>query len=187
MFKYWIYPKSHSSTLSWKIPWTEDLIGCTPWGYEELDTTERIHFHFSLSCIGEGNETHSSVLAWRIPGTGEPGGLLSMGSRRVGHDWSDSAASAVLNTLQILTHWIFIISLSLQKKETKHGKRRWSKIMWPVCGRTWTWSRTALLQSTHLNTPPSGKSVVTGIHGPRVLTFHETVWKNTQQLVKECW
>ena len=39
--------------------------------------------------------THSSVLAWRIPGTGEPGGLLSMGSHRVGHDWSDLAAAAV--------------------------------------------------------------------------------------------
>ena len=38
--------------------------------------------------------THSSVLAWRIPGTGEPGGLPSMGSHRVGHDWSDLAAVA---------------------------------------------------------------------------------------------
>ena len=38
--------------------------------------------------------THSSVLAWRIPGTGEPGGLLSMGSHRVGHDLSDLAAAA---------------------------------------------------------------------------------------------
>ena len=38
--------------------------------------------------------THSSVLAWRIPGTAEPGGLLSMGSHRVGHDWSDLAAAA---------------------------------------------------------------------------------------------
>ena len=38
-------------------------------------------------------ETHSSVLAWRIPGTAEPGGLPSMGSRRVEHDWSDLAAS----------------------------------------------------------------------------------------------
>ena len=38
--------------------------------------------------------THSSVLALRIPGTGEPGGLLSMGSHRVGHDWSDLAAVA---------------------------------------------------------------------------------------------
>ena len=39
--------------------------------------------------------THSSVLDWRIPGTGEPGGLPSMGSHRVGHDWSDLAAVAV--------------------------------------------------------------------------------------------
>ena len=31
------------------------LVGCNPWGREELDTTERLHFHFSLSCIGEGN------------------------------------------------------------------------------------------------------------------------------------
>ena len=47
----------------------------------------RLHFHFSLSCIGEKEmATHSSVLAWRIPGTGEPGGLPSMGSHGVGHD-----------------------------------------------------------------------------------------------------
>ena len=38
--------------------------------------------------------THSSVLAWRIPGTGKPGGLLSTGLHRVGHDWSDLAAAA---------------------------------------------------------------------------------------------
>ena len=41
--------------------------------------------------------THSSVLAWRIPGTGEPGGLPSMGSHRVGHNWSDLAAAAALS------------------------------------------------------------------------------------------
>ena len=40
--------------------------------------------------------THSSVLAWRIPGTGEPGGLPSMGSHRVGHDGSDLAAAAIV-------------------------------------------------------------------------------------------
>ena len=38
--------------------------------------------------------THSSILAWRIPGKEEPGGLLSMGSHRVGHDWSDLAVAA---------------------------------------------------------------------------------------------
>ena len=44
--------------------------------------------------------THSSVLAWRIPGTGEPGGLPSMGSHRVGHDSSDlTAAAAAVHTL----------------------------------------------------------------------------------------
>ena len=43
--------------------------------------------------------THSSVLAWRIPGTGQPGGLPSMGSYRVGHDWSDLAAAAAAGGL----------------------------------------------------------------------------------------
>ena len=42
----------------------------------------------------EGNTTHSSVLAWRIPGTGDSGGLPSMGSHRVGLNWSDLAAAA---------------------------------------------------------------------------------------------
>ena len=44
--------------------------------------------------------THSSVLAWRIPGTGEPGGLPSMESHRVGHDWSDLASSPLQESLQ---------------------------------------------------------------------------------------
>ena len=46
----------HSITLAWKIPWTEEPgAGCSPWGRWGSDTTERLHFHFSLSCIGEGN------------------------------------------------------------------------------------------------------------------------------------
>ena len=74
----------HSSTLAWKIPWTEGLVGCSPWGCEESDTTERLHFHFHA--LEKEMATHSSVLAWRIPGTGEPRGLPSMGSHRVIHD-----------------------------------------------------------------------------------------------------
>ena len=70
------------------------LVGCSPWGCEESETTERLHFHFSLSSIGEQMATHSSILAWRIPGTEEPGRLQSMGLHRVRHDWSDLAAAA---------------------------------------------------------------------------------------------
>ena len=65
------------------------LACCSPWSCKESDMTERLHFHFPLSCIGEGNGNPlqcSSVLAWRIPGMTEPGGLPSMGSHRVGHD-----------------------------------------------------------------------------------------------------
>ena len=48
--------------------------------------TEQLHFHFLLSCIGEGNGNPLQFLAWRIPGTGEPGGLPSVGSHKVGHN-----------------------------------------------------------------------------------------------------
>ena len=45
----------YSSTLAWKIPWTEELVGYSPRGHKESDMTEQLHFHFSLTCIGEGN------------------------------------------------------------------------------------------------------------------------------------
>ena len=45
----------HSSTLAWKIPWTEERGGLQSMGSLRVDPTERFHFHFSLSCIGEGN------------------------------------------------------------------------------------------------------------------------------------
>ena len=51
-------------------------------------------FTFHFHALEKEVATHSSVLAWRIPGTGEPGGLLSMGSHRVRHDGSDLAAAA---------------------------------------------------------------------------------------------
>ena len=51
--------------------------------------------------------THSSVLAWRIPGMGEPSGLLSMGSHRAGHDWSDLAAAAAAAISNILSLGLF--------------------------------------------------------------------------------
>ena len=85
----------HSSTLAWKIPWTEEpgrlqSMGSLRVGYNWATLT--FHFH----TLEKDMATHSSILAWRIPGTGEPGGLPSMGSHRVGHDWSDLAVAAIL-------------------------------------------------------------------------------------------
>ena len=54
--------------------------------------------------------THSSVLAWRIPGTGETGGLPSMGSHRVGHDWSDLVAAAAAAAAEVNVTVIILIS-----------------------------------------------------------------------------
>ena len=71
------------------------LVGYSPWGRKGSDMTEQLyfHFHFSLSCIGEGNGSPLQHSCWRIPGTGEPGGLPSVGSHRVGHDLSDLATA----------------------------------------------------------------------------------------------
>ena len=57
--------------------------------------TLTFHFH----ALEKEMATHSRVLAWRIPGTVEPGGLLSLGSHRVGHDWSDLAAAAAVKAM----------------------------------------------------------------------------------------
>ena len=46
---------THSSVLAWRIAWTEEPGGLQSWGHKESDVTERLHFHFSLSCFGEGN------------------------------------------------------------------------------------------------------------------------------------
>ena len=61
------------------------------------DFTFTFHFH----ALEKEMATHSSVLAWRIPGMGEPGGRPSMGSHRVGHNWSDLAAEFWLKFMSI--------------------------------------------------------------------------------------
>ena len=68
------------------------------------DFTFTFHFH----ALEKEMATHSSVLAWRIPGTGEPCGLLSMGSHRVGHDWSDLAAAAAAVIPSTVSFYILI-------------------------------------------------------------------------------
>ena len=70
------------------------LVGYSPWGHEESTQLSDFTFAFHFHSLEKEMATHSSVLAWRIPGTGEPGGLPSIGSHRVRHNWSDLAAVA---------------------------------------------------------------------------------------------
>ena len=70
------------------------LVGCSPWGCYESNTTEGFTFTFHFHALEKEMATHASVLAWRIPGMGEPVGLLSVGLYRVRHNWSDLAAAA---------------------------------------------------------------------------------------------
>ena len=124
----------HSSTLAWPIPWTgRSLVGCSPWGREESDTSERLHFRFSLSCIGEGNGNPLQCSCGRIPGTGEPGGLPSVGSHRVGHNWGDLAVAVaatlitevILFSLKSLKRINFTLSVKcfLKKRKTADPKK----------------------------------------------------------------
>ena len=77
-----------SSTLAWKIPWTEEPGGLQSMGSQRVgltSLTERLHFHFSFHALEKEMASHSIFL----PGESqewEPGGLPSMGSHRVGHN-----------------------------------------------------------------------------------------------------
>ena len=75
-----------------------NLLVC--WSHVVLSWTQSLHWSIlqpsNKVMVEKEMATHSSVRAWRIPGTGEPGGLLSVGSHRVEHDWSDLAAAAAI-------------------------------------------------------------------------------------------
>ena len=83
---------THSSTLAWKIPRTEEPGRLQSMGSQRVghDFTFTFHFH----ALEKEMATYSSVFAWRIPGTGEPGRLLSMGLHIVGHDKQFSSSSS---------------------------------------------------------------------------------------------
>ena len=83
------------------------LVGCRSPSRTWLSHfTFTFHFH----ALEKEMAAHSSVLAWRIPGMGEPGGLPSMGSHRVGQDWSDFAAAAAANVNAYVLNHIQICS-----------------------------------------------------------------------------
>ena len=116
---------THSSTLAWRIPmeggvWWATVHGVAKSRTPLSDFTFTFHFHAWEKEMATG----SSVLAWRIPGTGEPGGLQSMGSHRVGHDWSDLAAAENLHlTLaRIILMWWSTLHFCKYLEEDEHCK-----------------------------------------------------------------
>ena len=99
------------------IAWWAAVYGVAKSWTRLSDFTFTVHFY----ALEKEMATHSRVLAWRIPGTGEPGGLPSMGSDRVGHDWNDLAAAASFQ----------LIWLTLQKggEFEVHRKNIWTVLV----------------------------------------------------------
>ena len=91
------------------------------------DFTFTFHFH----ALEKEMATHSSVLAWRIPGMGKPDALPSMGSHRVGHNWSDLAAAAYIYHTNInqKTAVAILTSNRLQNKKISRDKKRYYILM----------------------------------------------------------
>jgi len=92
----------HSSTLAWKNPMDGGAWWAAVHGVEKSWTgLSDFTFTFHLHALEKEMANHSSILAWRIPVTGEPGGLPSMGSHRVGHNCSDLAAAVAAATRRL--------------------------------------------------------------------------------------
>ena len=125
----------------------------------------RIPFTFRFHALEKEMATHSSVLDWRIPGTGGPGGLLSMGSHRVGHDWSDLAT-------------ILFDILAIQNINSK----------WLI---EWKWKKAPILTTTNwsgLPCPPPGDHPNPGIE-PRfpALQVDSLPAEPREKKGRDCW
>ena len=82
------------------------LVGCSPWVAKSQTPLCKFTFTFHFYAWEKEVATHSSVLALRIPGTGEPGGLPTVGSHRIRHDWSDLAIAVA-----VAIYYIFVLIL----------------------------------------------------------------------------
>ena len=102
------------------------------------DFTFTFHFH----ALEKEMATHSSVLAWRIPGMAEPGGLPSLGSHRVGHDWSNLAAAARIPSPPLALFVVMLPKVHL----TSHS--RMSDSRWVITSLWLSWSWRSFLYSS---------------------------------------
>ena len=126
------------------------------------DFTFIFHFHE----LEKEMATHSSVLAWRIPGIGEPGGLPSMGSHRVGHNWSDLAAAIVWDRHQAV--------LLMFDKDAKTGQERRCSLFNKWCWSNWASICNKMNTDPHFTSPwPTDLKVK-----PRTINLGEKIGQN---------
>ena len=107
----------HSSTLAWKIPWTEEAGRLQSMGSRRVRNDWATSLSLSLFTFMHWRRKWQPTpvfFARRIPGMGEPGGLPSMGSHRVGHDWSDLAAAAAA-AAAVLSFMVSVENSSIAK------------------------------------------------------------------------
>ena len=112
----------HSELVFWRRQWEptpvllpgkshgrRSLVSWSPWGHEESDTTERLHFHFSLSCIGEGNGNPLQCSCLENPRDVGAWWAAVCGVARVGHDWRDLAAAVAAAAELVFRYFFFFI------------------------------------------------------------------------------
>ena len=107
----------HSSTFAWKIPWTEEPGRLQSMGSLESDTTERLHFHFSLSCIGEGNGNPLQYSCLENPRDGEAWWAAIYGVVQSRTRMKQLSSSSSSSNLMLLQYFILNICIKLTHKE----------------------------------------------------------------------
>ena len=126
----------HSSTFAWKIPWTEEPGRLQSMGSLESDTTERLHFHFSLSCIGEGNGNPLQYSCLENPRDGEAWWAAIYGVVQSRTRMKRLSSSSSSSNLMLLQYFILNICIKLTHKENCN---KFNIYLCLVCENLWVW------------------------------------------------
>ena len=147
---------AHPSIPAWRISWTEEPAGYSPWGHKESDTTawltlikckqslvaQTVKYLSTMwetwvRSLGQEDRLekemaiHSSTIAWKIPWTEEPGRLQSMGSQRDGHDWTTSLSLfTMIFTCNIYLKYILSNTMFKNYRYNSSINKIWSDSIW---------------------------------------------------------
>ena len=137
---------THSSTLAWKIHGWRSLVCCSPWGRKESDKTERLHFHFPLSCTGEGNG--NPLQCFCLENLRDRGAWLAA-VYGVAQSWTRLkrlSSSSSTSTLSLSTYKLsFLIAIILQQFLIEYDQYKYRITM------VYTWKRYNILNQLYFN------------------------------------